>query len=47
LKLQSLDDIQRLQAIARLAHDFDATRLSKQEPQLIARELLVVHENGT
>ena len=44
--LQSLDDVQRLEAIARLTDDLDAADLSEQEPQLIARQLLVVHENG-
>ena len=41
-----LDDSQRLDAVGRLAHDLDTAELPEQEAQLLARQLLVVHDNG-
>ena len=44
--LQAVDGLERLDAVAGLADHLDPADLSEQIPQLVARELLIVHENG-
>ena len=39
--------VERLDAVAGLADDLDAADLPEQEAQLVARELLVVDEDGS
>ena len=45
VRLQAVDGRQRLDAVAGLADDLDAADLAEQVAQLVARELLVVHED--
>ena len=44
---QPIDRRQGLDAVARLADDRHAPDLPEQESQLVARQLLVVHQNGS
>ena len=46
VRLQAIDGLERLHAVARLADDFDAPDLAEEIAQLIARQLLVVDEDG-
>jgi hypothetical protein len=44
--LQPVDRFERLDAVASLADDLDAADLAEQIAELVAGQLLIVHENG-
>ena len=46
IRVQALDRRERLDAVTRLTNHLDPAHLSEQVPELVARELLVVHEYG-